>query len=219
MEVVPIEIFGVAVDVPLGPPQAFASARIDEFASKLCDHKVGMGLRSDQVKLRKFDDLFDYELKVQFFGENGTLTRTADRAKLAIRNARTSGDWSLLQQSFVRFYQLLNVDPLGFSILSTHAHAKFSSPEERDAYLGEFSAGPLINRPAGLGYVEIADWEKEIRVMIERSNVVPNAIFVAWDTQFPNNQDWESFLSTLPTMMENAANMFELGFEPLREKV
>jgi hypothetical protein len=67
--------------------------------------------------------------------------------------------------------------------------------------------------------VRIFDWEKEIRVLIEPSNVVPDAVFCGWDTQFTNNQEWESFLGSLPTMMENSANLFELGFEPFREKV
>ena len=56
--------------------------------------------------------------------------------------------------------------------------------------------------------------------MIEPSNMVTDAVFVAWETQFSNEQnEWDAFLSSLPQMMENSANLFELGFEPLRERV
>ena len=63
------------------------------------------------------------------------------------------------------------------------------------------------------------DWEKDIRVLIELSQPVPNSVFIAWDTQFSNNQEWDSFLGTLPSVMENSANIFEIGFEPFKERV
>ena len=77
----------------------------------------------------------------------------------------------------------------------------------------------MVNRPAALGYVTILDWEKDIRVLIEQSNVVPGGVFVSWDTQFVNAQDWETFIPTLPTLMDNSANLFDLGFDPFREAV
>ena len=67
--------------------------------------------------------------------------------------------------------------------------------------------------------MQILDWEKDVRVLIEQSNVVPDAVFIMWDTQFTNDQDWETFLPTLSTLMDEAANFFDLSFEPLREKV
>lgn len=217
MEIVPIEIFGVHVDVPFPRPVGYSPADFAEFGAKICDPAKGLNIRAEQVKLKRWDDLFGYELTGQFFGENGLLTRTPERVKLMVRNARTEADWKLIHQTLVRFYTLMDFEAKSVTTLSTHAHAKFSSAQERDSYLAQFSQSPLISRPAALGYVQIADWEKDVRVLIEQSNVVPNALFVAWDTQFVNSQDWDSFLSTLPTVMENSANLFDLGFEPFRQ--
>jgi hypothetical protein len=219
MEVLPIEIFGVAVDVPFLTPLGYQSAKLDDFAAKVCDPQTGLGLRPDQIHLRKVDDLFDYELKAVFFGDNGTLNRTADRVKLGVRNARTAGDWTIIQQTLGRFYALMKFPTTTLTVLSTHVHAKFPTPEERDGWLKQFSYSSQVARPATLGYVQIADWEKEIRILIEQSNAVPDAVFVNWDTQYTNGQDWETFLMSLPTMMENSVNLFDLGFEPLRERV
>ena len=102
---------------------------------------------------------------------------------------------------------------------SLPAAATWPSLLERDQWLGQFSYSPLVSRPAALGFVNIADWEKEIRVLIEQSNAVPDAAFIMWDTQYANTQEWETFLQSMPTMMENAVNIFDLGFEPLRERV
>lgn len=219
MEVLPLDLFGIAVDVPFPAPLGFQAAKLEEFSAKLCDTVKGLSLRVDQIRLRKLDDLFDYELKAAFFGENGTLVRTADRVKIGVRNGRTAGDWTIIHQTLTRFYNLMNFDKKTLSTLSTHAHAKFDSTEERDKWLEQFSHNSLIQKPAALGYVRIQDWEKDIRVLIEISNAAPDSIFIAWDTQFTNNQEWDTFLGSLPSVMENSANFFELGFEPFKERV
>ena len=219
MEILPIDFFGVHVDVPFPAPLGFSEARLEAFGAALCDTKTGLSLRAEQIRLKRWDDLFGYELSAQFFGENGTLTRTADRIKFGVRSARTAADWKIISDTLVRFYTLLDFDPKTVTALSAHAHGKFPSTEERDAFLQRFSYSPMVNRPATLGYVTILDWEKDIRVLIEQSNVVPGGVFATWDTQFVNAQDWETFIPTLPTLMDNSANLFDLGFEPFREHV
>ena len=219
MEIVPIEVFGVSVDVPFPTPLGVSQARLEEFSSRLCEAGTGLGFRPEQFRLKRWDELYGYELAVQFFGENGFLSRTADRVKLGVRNARTAPDWIIIRDLLRKFYDLMEFDPASLSSLSTHAHVRFPSSEDRDQWLGRFSYSPLITRPGALGYVQIVDWEKDIRVLIEQSNAVPTGGFIAWDTQFTNDQQWESFLPRIPEMMENSANLFDLGFEPLRERL
>ena len=219
MEIIPIEVFGVHIDVPFLTPLGFSQARLEEFGASLCDSVHGINLRPDQIRMKRWDDLFGYEMNASFFGDNGTLTRTADRVKLGIRNARTAGDWNIILQALTHFYTIMDFNPKTVTTLAAHVHARFPSVEERDQWIGQFSHNALVTKAAALGYVRIFDWEKDIRVLIEPSNVVPDAVFCGWDTQFHNSQEWDSFLGSLPTMMENAANLFELGFEPFKEKV
>lgn len=219
MEILPIELFGFAVDVPFPKPLGLKAARLEEFGTSLCDPVSGIGLRSDQIRLKSTDELFQYEFNAHFFGENGWITRTPDRVKMAIRNARTAPDWKIIAEMLVKFYKLLEMPTGTTSALSAHVHAHFPTGEDRDAWLSRFAYSPLISRPAALGYVQIVDWEKDIRVLIEQSNAVPGAIFIAWDTQFSNGQDWPAFLGTIPEMLENSANLFDLSFEPLRERL
>src|SRR5690606_1496157 len=147
----------------------------------------------DQVRLKRWDDLFGYELIAQFFGENGSVTRTADRVKLMIRNARTSGDWDLIRRILVRFYGEMNFQPKTMTTVSAHAHLRLPSSDELTDYFAQFPMNEMASRPALLTYVKIVEWEADIRVLIEKSDAYPDSLFVAWDTQFPNTQDWESF--------------------------
>lgn len=220
MEIIPIEVFGLHVEVPLLRPLSLNAAKLDDFAATICEPQKGLSIRPDQIRLKKWDDLFGYEVAATFFGDNGQLTRTSDRLKLFVRNARTAGDWNIIQQTLTKFYTLLDFDLKTVTTLSSHAHGRFPSIEERDQWLNQFSHNALLTKAAALGYVRIFDWERDIRVLIEPSNVVQDGVFAAFDTQFANNQsDWETFIGSIPTMMENAANLFELGFEPLKERV
>ena len=92
---------------------------------------------------------------------------------------------------------------------------RLEEPQTADTFLERFAVVPGVERPASLSYVKIADWEKEIRIVIEPSNVLPKQLFVSWDSQFGGTQDWDTFVPSLLTVMENSARMFDLGIAPL----
>src|SRR5215207_4993503 len=106
MEVIPIELFGVHVEVPYLAPLSYRHAELDDFAGKVCDPATGLAIRPENLRLKKWDELYGYDLVGQFFGDNGQLTRSAERVKLFVRNARTQGDWNIIQQTLSRFYVL-----------------------------------------------------------------------------------------------------------------
>jgi hypothetical protein len=216
MRHIPIDILSINLDIPLIPPRPKQAAKLDDFAAWLCDGEKGLGLRPDQVRFRTWDDLFGYELVAQFFGENGHLTRTADRIKLAIRNARTAADWEIVRRVLVRFYTHMEFAPRTTTVFSANTHSRFPSSDELDNYFRQFWQPQMASRPALFSYVKIADWEADIRLLVEKSNMLPDALFVAWDTQFTHAQDWESFIGSLPTVMENSAHLFDLAFTPMQ---
>jgi len=219
MEIVPIENLGVAVEILFPKPLGFTQAAIEEFGSKVCDATDGLSLRPDQIRLRRTDDLYNYELNAQFFGENGWLVRTADRVKFGVRNARTVTDRTLILQLIHKLYLILRMDPKSITALQVGVLGRFPSDDERDAYMNRFSYSPLIARAAGLGYVRVNDWAEEIKVTLDSTGAPPCCMVLQCDTKYENSQHWETFLGTIPSMVENAANLFDLGFEPLRTTV
>lgn len=216
MRLIPLDVLGINLDIPFLPPLTKNSAELDSFATWLCDTENGLSLRPDQVRLKTWDDLFGYELVAHFFGDNGLITRTGERIKLSIRNARTAADWEIVRRVLVRFYTHMAFAPKSLTTFSAHAHSRFSSAEQLDLYFRQFAQPQISSRPAVFSYVKIADWESDIRVLIEKSNAFPDALFIAWDTQFKHAQDWESFIGSLPTMMENSAHLFDLAITPMR---
>src|SRR3954470_17959585 len=112
MRLVPVDLLGITLDIPLVPPLSRSAANLEAYAAWLCNPDTGLGLRADQVRLRASDDLYGYEMIAQFFGDNGSITRLPDRIRLTIRNARTAADWELIRRVLVRFYTHLNLSPL-----------------------------------------------------------------------------------------------------------
>ncbi len=211
MRLINLDVLSINLDIPFPAPLTVAAAELDTFAMWLCDGPKGLGLRPDQIRLKKWDELFGYELVGQFFGDNGLVTRTADRIKLTVKNARTAADWELVRQLIVRFYTHMQFPATSITTFAAHIHSRFPSADELTAFFDGFPQPSMSSRPALFSYVKITDWEADIRLIAEKSAALPDALFLAWETQFPNSQDWESFIGTLPTVMENSAHLFDLG--------
>lgn len=203
-----IELYSLQIESPLPKVRTLNHAEVQGFSDWLCDAD-GFRLRPDQVKVKAWDALYGYEILAQFFGENGFLVRTPDRVRVGVKNARSAGDWEIIQQVFVRFLQRVEAAEGAPRLFSASAHVKLQEQEAAD-YLARFSVVPGVERPAALSYVKIPDWEKEIRIVIEPSNLIPGQLFISWDSQFTGSQDWDTFVPILMTVMENSAGIFDL---------
>ncbi len=109
----------------------------------------------------------------------------------------------------------MGLDTKSISNLKMQAQLQFPSIAEREQFLRSLAPrrSTSIARPCGLGYLRIPDWEFEARVQIEDSNVVSNGVYIGVDTQYKNNQDWDNFVGSMPTMFAAAANAYGIGFE------
>lgn len=214
MDIVPIEIYGLNIDLPLSKPLSMRDPELDQFIRDLCDPVRGIGLRPSQVQLVNRDWLYQYELTATFFEGNGSLVRSPERLRLTVRNARNWADWQLVQQMVLRVHALLELDSKSVSNLTMQAQLRFPSLPERERYLRSLLPNRMVSRPGALAYLRIPDWEYEVRVQIEDSSMVPAGVYIGVDTQYRNDQDWESFVACMPTMFAAAANCFGLGFLP-----
>lgn len=216
MRLVPIDLLGFNLDIPFMPPLTQRAADLERYAAWLCDVETGLGLRPDQVRLKRWDDLYGYEMFAQFFGENGSITRLPDRVRVMLRNSRTAADWELVRRVLVRFYTHMNFAPLSRTAFSAHMHCRLPAADELEGFFRQFPQHPMASKPALFTYVKIGDWEGDIRMVIEKSNALPDALFLLWETTFQNSQDWESFFTALPAVLENSAHFFDLAFLPMQ---
>ncbi len=215
MRLVPLDILSITLDIPFVPPLTQRAADLEAFAAWLCNGEMGIGLRTDQVRLKTWDDLYGYEMVAQFFGDNGLVTRTADRVKLVIRNSRNRADWELVSRILMRFYTNMQFPAKPMTTFSANVHSRLPAADELVSFFQGFPLPEMASRPALFSYLRVEGWETDVRVLIEKSKVLPDALFMIWETQFQNEQDWETFIAELPGMMERAVNRFGLAFMPM----
>lgn len=207
-----LDVLSIRLEIPFYPPLPQKKADLDSFAEWLCEREQGLALRPDQVRLKKWDEIYGYELVAQFFGENGLLVRQPDKIFLEIKNMRTPADWELVRKLIVRFYLHMKFPADSKTTFAAHVHGHLPSPEDVDTFFAEHPQPQISSRPALFSYVKIIDWEADVRVHVEKSAAVPSGgIFIGWETQFTNDQDWETFIGTLTTVLENSAHSFDLG--------
>ncbi len=213
MRQISLDVLAIALEIPFAPPRTLKQAGLDELAAWLCTKEKGLGLRSDQVRLKSWDDLFAYEMQAQFFGENGLIVVGPEKIRLEVKNARTAADWEIVRQLIVRFYTRMEFPTEPATKFSAYVHSQLPSSDEVDQYFNQRTLPQLSTRPALFRYVKIVDWEADVRVLVEKSNAFPEGrgLFIGWETQFTNDQDWDTFIGTLPTVMENSAHFFDLG--------
>lgn len=98
-----VQLFAVALEVHFSRPRPLAQDKLDEVAAWLTDASEGLALRPEQIRVRRADILFDYELTASFFGGNATFRQDAEKSLFSARGARTRQDAGILQQTAVRF--------------------------------------------------------------------------------------------------------------------
>src|SRR5262249_28910122 len=145
-----------------------------------------------QVRLKSWDDLFAYEMQAQFFGDNGLIILAPEKIRLEEKNGRTAAHREIVRQLIVRFFMHMQFPPEPPTKFSAYVQLQLPSGDDVDQYFSQRTMSQMATRPALFRYVKIVDWEADVRVLVEKSNAFPDGrgLFIGWETQFTNNQDW-----------------------------
>lgn len=206
-----VQLFAIALEVCFVRPRPFEEAKLDELAAWLTDPLDGFALRAGQVRVRRTDPVFDYELSASLFGGNATLTRDAEKTLFSARGARNHRDAEILEQTAVRFVNSVAVpDQLEVSV-SVNAHASLASEEIRAACLGRFRVDDRVIGPGALGFARVDGWPEDIRIAIEPSVGVPESLFFSWHTRLlPAGQPVQA-LRPLADALQSAARIYGIS--------
>ena len=210
-----IQVFAITVEVYFGQPRPFAKDKIDEIAVWLTDGASGFALRSDQVRVRHTDIVFDYEVSASFFGGNAAFSLNADRVVLSAKGAKTRQDADLLVETANRFVTKTALPEKLYVFCSTNAQASLGTEGLREEFLERYRPDGLVSGPGALGYVRLTDWPEDIRIAIEPSIASSESLFISWSTRFLPSIDSRPTFEALIEVMDKAANIYGVKFKPL----
>jgi hypothetical protein len=162
----------------------FPEAGVSATAKKIQLRFAGYGLRPQEIVQRDGDRLFDYELSFSIFNRNGSIRLTSEGCYASFQNARDDKDASIISDCFLGITEVLSDKRIREHRLEAFVHAALPSIAERDKFLA--SLGPN-DRMLPIGgcvlYVPPAGAFGEVRFLVDRSLLFPDAVFLHWASQ------------------------------------
>jgi hypothetical protein len=207
-----IRHFTSALDVTFPRPIAWTPGLLEESVSKLAE-AIGFPLRSDQVKVRNTDILYNYELTASFFNGNASFTRNADKMSLTLNNAQGEEEQKLILEINERFGSLFLLNAKILVQFTLGAHIDVGTQQKRHQFLKRFSPSERVELSGAVGYVTSKNLEEEIdpiRIMIEPSLSFPEALYVSWQVKLPSLRDWKGTINLILESFEEVAELYDL---------
>jgi hypothetical protein len=173
-----------------------------------------MSLQPEQVHLRTFDVVYDYQMNAQLFGGNGLFVFNSQKVVLAAQNAKGRADGDLLIEVVNRFLRMFAVPEKLMVLFSANAHAKMESTTMRNDYLKRFRFDPRISGPGTVGFVRLDEWPEDVKLLIEPSLGLEDGLFLAWTTKF-SAHDLPEISDKFVRIVDSVAGVYGLKIRPL----
>lgn len=147
--------------------------------------------------------------------------KSADRLTLTFKNGRIQADIPFIFERVARFLQVFAAGNQQNIVITGFCHGKSASKENRNAFLEQFAATKDVVGPGVTGRVAVRDWANPIKVMAEASQVLPDGLFVFWETTYSSpdqtkikaEDHFKKVADAIPTSFVAAAAVLGLKIE------
>ncbi len=192
----------------------FPEAALPVIAKKILVRFGGYGLRPIEIVQREGDKLFDYDLTFALFHRNGSFRLASEGGYASFQNAKDSADANVISDCLLGFSEMVSERRTREHRLEAFVHASLPSGAERDSFLASLGptdrnlpvVGSILNFPASGSF-------GEGRFLVDRSVMLPDAVFLNWSIQFPQSPNKEIFAEAETTFRQLS---FQLGLEFLK---
>jgi len=178
-------VFSFSIDLSQSKLDGFNPILLSELSLRVAD-ALQAPATSDSFRLRVGDALFGYDLLCTFFGGNVDVRKTAERLTLTFKNGRVQADIPFIFDRVARFLQAFAAGHQQTVTVTGFCHGKTASDEDQTAFLDQFAVTKDVIGPGVTGRVTVRDWAKPIKVTAEASLILPQGIFVFWETTYTN---------------------------------
>jgi hypothetical protein len=200
-------LFGVTFQSHFPEPVPLSKANIDDTAQKVLTALRPLGLKASQFQVVKGDELFGYELKLNMFQGNGTVSLNAERIEISFANARSRDDFRTIARCLVDLYQSIPSQEAWSTLVNAYLHAGIESASQRDEYFSRFGR---VSENIAIGgiivYGKTRSWDEEIRLQIDRLLASEPGLFLNWTTKFASGKVSEE---TLKRLWENIEELLK----------
>ncbi|SRR5258708_34797102 len=202
------QVFGVAIESPLNEARPFSKDWLDKTAVGVLNSFKDYGLRPENVVLRNTDVLFGYELSFGLFGGSATFALSGVRLLLNFQNVTSRSALQTVSETAVQAHAVFEGSLFSEHMLRVIAHMP---PRNEADKIDTLMADPdkQIEFAGSLVHLRVDEWEESIRLEIDRSLLLQNAIFISWFSKCRGKLNSDT-LTRAGNAFENAAK--RLGF-------
>lgn len=207
--------FSISIEGFVKKPVVFKDVQFEVVAQKVLEAYGSYGLRPSQITLRNGDDAFNYDISFVLFNGNGTFRISSEKLEINFQNIVTDKDFEVVADCIAKLYDHVPVPETRNLIITGHAQTVMDSIEARQGYLDTY-ANPekQIHQGGTVIYTQCQDWKTEIRLLVDRSEVYPEGLFLMWTTTFWDGKLSRGILKALEDACREAAAKIDLQFPP-----
>lgn len=158
--------------------------------------------------------MFDYELSFTLFNGNGSFRILCDKIEITLQNATSGKDLEIVQDCVAKIYEHVPLPEIGSTLVSANAHSVFSTSEELNKFLSQYS-NPAKQILAGgvISYVRCSNWQEDVRMTIDKSLVYPTGLFLTWSTTCRGTRISRETIGLIEKVFEEAVTKYDLSFD------
>ena len=205
------QVFGVAIESPFTEARPFSKDWLDKTAIGVLNAFKDYGLRPENVVLRNTDVLFGYELNFALFGGSATFALSGVRLLLNFQNVTSRSALQTVSETAIRAHAVFEGRLFSEHMIRVIAHMPPRDEADKiDTLMAD--SDKQVEFVGRLLHMRVDEWEDSIRLEIDRSLLVQNAIFISWFSKYRGKLTSDT-LARAGNAFQNAARRLGFNFD------
>jgi hypothetical protein len=170
-------LINTTVETLFGSPQTFDRERLTGLGAKLVQ---ALGARPSDAALNLRDALYNYDLTVSIFRGQGFVKVGPEKIEMSVQDIRNQADLELVKTVFLKASSTLKASDKMTTFVQANFHLNLITGDRNKYFSAYF---PILDGhpvQGGVIYRQSPSFLPDIRVQLERSNVIPGALFFSW---------------------------------------
>ncbi len=216
MKVLTLQRFGIVSESFFPKPIPYSDLLVQQVASKAIDKFRSAGLLPSGVASNPGDRVYGHSLFFAALSGKCSFRMTSDKIEVKCIDAVSQAEYGAFVQFVIDCAEIAQLGNEVSSHFQTYVHATFQSASDRQEMLGRLASLPEgVSAGGYVVYSQSAGWKHELRMQVDRSVAIPEALFILVGTRIDGLINKENLTTIYRSFEELAAKM---GFKVEAEK-
>ncbi len=153
-------------------------------------------MQAEDISLMRKDELFKYRLKVDFFNGSGSLEILPEKIEIRFRDAHNLEDVQTIKNCVAIIGSIVELPiPVLPNAVQIDFHARLVGTTRDDYFSKVLSFRGDQRFQGSVMYHTSKTLESDVRILVERSNGLPDGLFINWSSNLAGMLNADSIKS------------------------